>query len=150
MLTLQEIFNKSTSMLLAQGQPSVPLDSKIKQGPNCLYRSVNSEGKPLGCAVGVLIADEDYRPEFDKTFSGTVASLIRQNEQFAQAMTNAGIDISDRDVGLLLADLQTCHDSTATGFESADEFSSFNDRLHKALSSVLPKYYAKFQSLNRV
>jgi hypothetical protein len=54
-MTNQEAFNKVVIGLRAQGRPSINPNSV------CMYR--NSEG--LKCAVGILIPDEEYRPEFD-------------------------------------------------------------------------------------
>jgi hypothetical protein len=55
-ITEQEIFDQSTLGLIAQGGPS-----KAKDSPRCLYRGPGGRK----CAVGILITDEEYKPEMD-------------------------------------------------------------------------------------
>jgi hypothetical protein len=61
--TAQEVFDHIVSHLRDQNEQSV-----IEEGSNsgCKYRYVTTTGKILRCAAGCLIADNEYREEFDK------------------------------------------------------------------------------------
>ena len=102
MLTVQEIFNLSVSRVIAQGEASMADCA-------CKYRSENSEGKKLACGVGVLIADEDYRPEFDRDGGTSIDTMVRE-PKFISAMTNAGVDVTDQEVVNVLVEIQCSHD----------------------------------------
>jgi len=132
MLTVQEIFNLSVSRVIAQGEPSMA-DSI------CKYRSENSEGKKLACGVGVLIADEDYRPEFDRAESTSVLTLMHESE-FASALSNAGVDVTDRDVVSVLTDVQRSHDYAST------HGSRFTDVFKQELKIRMPLHTANCPS----
>ena len=115
MLTLQEIFNLSVSRMIAQGEASMDDDRDV-----CKYRSETITGKVLGCGVGVLIASEDYRPEFDTPrVGGTSVMSLSGNADFISAMTNAGIDLKLPHVSRTLSEIQCSHDFASlstTGF----------------------------------
>lgn len=51
----QEAFDKVWAGIKAQGEPSMEYG-------NCLYRG---NDRPTKCAIGLLLADEDYQPKFD-------------------------------------------------------------------------------------
>lgn len=104
MRNLQEIFDIAVGGIIAQGGPSVrPSKSRFGGSAVCLYRG-NNDRK---CAVGQLIADEDYDPAWEgigisgsrPAGTGTGPDDIRK----AAGITN--------DVQLRLArDLQRAHD----------------------------------------
>lgn len=74
--TAQEIFDKVVNHLRKQNSQSVELNpdgsvktvSAFNTNPICLYRS--ADGKK--CATGILISDEQYRPEMEGTNIGGV------------------------------------------------------------------------------
>ena len=64
-MELQEIFDKINSHMIAQGK--IAYDDYKDQ---CCYRDPDG----YSCAVGCLIADEDYDPAFESIVIGTVKS----------------------------------------------------------------------------
>lgn len=102
-LTPQQIFDKVALHLLRQGLVSV------NSAGNCLYRS--PEG--LKCAIGCLIPDERYSPDFEGGDANTVDYLIAHNSRFAGALKATGIDTQHHVSRDLLASLQKLHDHTA-------------------------------------
>ena len=87
-MTNQEAFDVMVRHLRKQGCKSVSED-----GSKCLYRGPNG----LMCAVGALIPDEEYRPEWDER--GLSASKIVKCCHALQ-----GVDSN------LLSIMQTIHD----------------------------------------
>lgn len=70
--TLQEIFDKIASHLIKQNQRSY-----CDKMSNCVYRGPNG----LKCAAGILIPDEEYKPEFEKqTWRNLVSDGFVQNK----------------------------------------------------------------------
>lgn len=103
MLTHQQIFDKVLTHLRRQGGPS-----NGRGGVRCLYRGPHGRS----CAVGCLIADDDYRVAFEA--GGAVGALIVRNADFHQALHNAGIDAT-YGTGQLLSELQKAHDASTDG-----------------------------------
>lgn len=85
--TKQEMFNDAAKGLLAQGQPARNAKTTM-----CQYRT--PEG--LKCAVGQLIPDELYRPEFD-----VYVTLTEMCEE---------IQLCPEDLTSFAYDLQFAHD----------------------------------------
>lgn len=83
----QETYNKVKAHLLAQGEPS-------RQGADCLYRGANG----LKCAIGCLIADDQYDPAFEG-----------QSPEHNQVITAVRASGCQADVDLL-SKLQEAHD----------------------------------------
>ena len=97
-MTLQEIFDKSVTHMIAQGQQST-------QGKSCKYRSAAGS-----CAIGCLFPDSAYRPEFDK--GGTyLYELVATSQNFRAALEGVGIATSDPQTIKLLMQLQVLHDA---------------------------------------
>ncbi|MGV8863237.1 MAG: hypothetical protein ACOH2T_18985 [Pseudomonas sp.] len=107
--TAQQIFDQVATHLLTQMERSAD-----KEG-NCTYRGAFSEGTPLMCAAGCLIADEEYRPDMDGdgTSWGNLAreGLVPNNHS------------------LLINSLQVIHDNydPEDWFVQLTQFSSAND-----------------------
>jgi len=59
-LTKQGIFDVVLTHLFDQGEPSTATDAPA----GCFYRG-NVQGRPLMCAVGALIPDDQYLPEME-------------------------------------------------------------------------------------
>ena len=104
----QEIFNKVLTNLRAQGRRSMI-------GDRCCYRGSNGDK----CAIGHLIADEDYHVLME---GHSIESLSKDlftvpfgsiAYRFNRALQNIGVDIFDADVRRLLTLLQHAHDSAA-------------------------------------
>lgn len=89
MKTLQDVFNTVATHLLKQNERSGGAKA-------CLYRD-----GPLKCAVGVLIADEHYRPDLEE--KGANSYLVMQ------ALTRSGWPESTKAESLYYA-LQVVHD----------------------------------------
>ena len=130
MKTKQEIFDTVLRGMRKQGKPSVGSD-----GFGCYYRSPDG----CKCGIGMLIADEDYRPYFDgRLTNNKVAILILgdhiRSVAFVQALHNAGVDGSERDMLWFLMNLQDAHDNAApvgeAGFMAGFE-SRMEDLAHK-------------------
>lgn len=104
MKTEQEIFDEVLSKLRKQGKPSM-------RGFACLYRGPES----MKCAVGHLIPDTHYLPEFDASSfeeaQTDVGYLSAFNAKFREALRAGGVDCGEAR-GLLIA-LQTAHDGWA-------------------------------------
>lgn len=99
-MTLQEIFDKSISHMLAQGSQSIANGS-------CKYRS----GKK-SCAIGCLFPDSVYKKEFDTNTNSAVNILVQDSPDFDFALKSVGIDTSNVKTINLLEDLQNIHDRT--------------------------------------
>lgn len=117
MMTAQEIFNRVAVHLATQ---------RVQSANNgiCTYRG---QGGAM-CAVGCLIPEHHYRPEFDRLrqldelflkqpelFPGgasptstSVYDMLRYS-RFAEALAAGGVDVNEHVD--LLADLQKAHDS---------------------------------------
>lgn len=97
-MTHQEIFDKVLTHLRAQGVAATG-------GFQCTYRQTTPEGKTLMCAVGCLIKDEFYNPDFegktpnDPNVNWAIAQSLGIEEGFTHYSTTN-----------LLCDLQDAHD----------------------------------------
>ena len=95
-MNLQQIFDKSASHLLKQGEKSFAEKGEYL----CAYRGKNG----LMCAVGCLIDDAyyDWRTE---------GEAVDDSEEVREALEKSGIDFhSNAPVLLLLSKLQGIHD----------------------------------------
>lgn len=93
-LTAQEVFDRVAVHLLKQGRKSQRI---IPEDPvTCFYRGPTG----LKCAVGCLIADEDYSSQME---GNSVHALIADFEENPSVKTFADHDD-------LLSDLQILHD----------------------------------------
>ena len=88
MMTRQEIYNTVKNHLLTQKEKSYNVNNKF-----CFYRHPT---KNLKCAIGCLISDERYKPDYDN-WGDTVAVLT-------------DVNIFDIDDFPFLMDLQRIHD----------------------------------------
>lgn len=89
----QEVYDWVTKHLLAQGVRSVDFDG-------CLYRGPNG----TSCAVGCLILDEHYSPEWNNAAVDALPVM--------GALMASGVDVEYRWEMLdLLLDLQSVHDT---------------------------------------
>lgn len=89
----QEIFDTVAKHLFAQGKRSI-----LNNGVSCAYRGADG----LKCAVGALIADEEYTEEMDRNGGMDVYSLVHK---FGEYLPEWFIENS-----ALLYNLQTAHD----------------------------------------
>ena len=87
-MNTQEVFNKVAEHLLTQKTAAIDTDSGY-----CAYRA--PDGKM--CAVGCLISDEEYKPEFERD---SIRRII--NKGFLPAL---------KEHESLLVELQIIHDS---------------------------------------
>jgi len=92
-MTSQEVFDQSVDGIIAQGGPSKGTD-----GVSCMYRGDNERS----CGVGILITDEEYKPEMDDPDIGTSVSAI-----FGRGLLPKRLE---GNLALLTA-LQQCHDN---------------------------------------
>lgn len=129
MMNAQQIFDKVATHLAAQKFPS------RDNGHACRYRSQSG----YSCAVGCLIPDSHYRPEFDSSeqLSATVSQVpdmwdvprehwisrwatepelttdiaaLQHYHPFTEALAAGGVDLKQH--AELLAELQWIHDTT--------------------------------------
>jgi hypothetical protein len=101
----QEIFNKVWNHFVTEGKPlSVYLATSGHL--ECCYRQETPEGT-LKCAVGLLLPDELYDPEFE---GGNVCSLLRNAKAIGETLTLA---VNEPDGVDFLTSLQCAHDNTA-------------------------------------
>ena len=91
-MTLQEIFNRVSQHLLAQGERST-------YKGDCAYRGGNGEA----CAVGCLIKDEAYDPDIE--------GLSTEHAEVRRALRASIGRVSGKAFDLL-AELQIVHDYT--------------------------------------
>lgn len=91
--TAQEVFDQVKEHLLKQYQKSVT--NNINGGLSCLYRGL----KGLKCAVGCLIADDEY----DKKMEGSNWLALYEDKKVPSEHHN------------LIIDLQTIHDYSDVG-----------------------------------
>lgn len=97
--TLQTLFDRVSSHLLAQGKRAVDPDNGVDGG--CAYRSPDG----LKCAVGCLIPDHAYHRSMEGV---SVNSRCIPAEQVRAA---AGIPEDDATMIRLAGDLQDAHDN---------------------------------------
>lgn len=119
MMTAQQIFNKVAKHLATQ-----QVQSRGRAGGKCMYRGRNG----TSCAVGCLIPEQSYRPEFDRVrqldelalkqpelflggTSPTSTSVydMSRYSPFVEALAAGGVDVKEHID--LLTDLQKAHDS---------------------------------------
>lgn len=115
----QEIFDVVAKHLGAQGRKSVQEGTT-----NCKYRGAGG----CKCAVGILLTDEEYRPEFDArsmrvqtiALEGYLPKRLRRHESF-------------------LADMQAAHDRPETGERVVEHLrnAAVKHRLSPAILDVL-------------
>lgn len=107
MRTLQEIFDTAYLGLIAQGAPAVDSDY------SCKYRTPDG----LKCAVGMLIADEHYKQDFENV---PVRSARTREEdplecasmlELGTALERSGIDLLQ--ARGMLVEMQRAHDEYA-------------------------------------
>ncbi len=96
-MTLQEIFDKTTNAIIAQGGPS--LTRKVERG--CAYRGVNGRK----CAIGHLIPDELYDKDIE---GGGFQALLDEHPELA---THFKTISTDKKAPRLLESLQYAHDA---------------------------------------
>lgn len=123
-MTNQEAFDKVVQHLKTQKEQSFgPFTNQYGNTQHsCLYRGPDG----LKCAVGALIPDEEYKPEFEGL---AVLSLMRRKP--------ASLIGLDRD---LLLELQRVHDSiddwTHSGFVGWDEVRAIGECYGLDVSNV--------------
>lgn len=102
MPTNQEAFDIALNGILQQGGPSLD-----KENVNCMYRS--HQGRK--CAIGWLIPDDKYNPDFEKKgiFNDIVSNTMRE--------------LGYNDINFL-TNLQHCHDCCKFGNKFISSFKS--------------------------
>ena len=105
-MTYEEAFEKIWNGLKSQGfEKSV--DNEIST--RCMYRSQTPDGKPLKCAAGWLIPDEDYDPQFEDKTIEELIELELLPEEFCEEDF-----YSDYAWRSFLNDMQSAHDIAET------------------------------------
>ena len=99
MLTNQQIFDKVRKHLLNQMEKSISVDGQ------CAYRGA----KGLMCAIGCLIADEDYDPMIEGK-GVKLVPLSRSGEILSISLDKAGVP-RKKNIYTLLKDLRRIHDN---------------------------------------
>jgi len=100
-MTNQEIFDKVLHAIRQQGRAAVDNYTSGNGSPItiCRYRKIDKEtGAVLKCAAGHLIPDDRYSESFEGLPAGAVWEL------------GAFPDITEKQAGFLLSDLQNAHD----------------------------------------
>jgi len=110
MKTAQDVFDQVATHLLTQKERA--LVSVANKNVRCAYRGVDGRK----CAVGCLIADEDYNPAMEGACVAWVrraladeAWLTSENALLKQWLEKSGYE----PLMLLLEDLQTLHDEVS-------------------------------------
>jgi hypothetical protein len=102
-MTAQEIFDTVARGLIRQGEPG-------GSGDNCFYRSVSqSSGRPVKCAAGMLMRDEDYSPELEDKGADFLVE---------QALGGMGRFLAH---GMLIQSMQVAHDREARQCRDPDD-----------------------------
>jgi hypothetical protein len=98
--SLQDLFDKSTAGVLAQGKGAIPVG-----GTSCFYR-LTEHGKLLKCALGQVITDEQM------TKHGLTEGVGPRG--FSEAfMAELLPGVISRDARMFLGELQEAHDNAA-------------------------------------
>lgn len=97
----QMIFDWIVAHLRLQGRKSAKF---VEYKDVCIYRYVLTDGTILKCAIGCLISDEHYRPDFENKSFGFHVEVTQAVER------SMDIKISGRDVCLIL-NMQSIHDN---------------------------------------
>ena len=104
----QAIFDKVTTHLLTQNQPAKRVLKSYDNAAECAYRGENG----TQCAVGCLIADEDYTPAMEggaPTGHTAACDLVR-----AALERSLGCPLDGEDLQFLRR-LQNVHDENGPG-----------------------------------
>lgn len=130
-LTNQQIFDKVAHHLANQRVKCTDSHG------SCMYRGKHPDTNDVtSCAVGCLIPDYMYQPEFDHVnlitdpyilYSGiTDVNNLKDYEPFVEALHEGGVDITNRDTLKLLRALQSIH----------DQMEVYNDNTAECLASA--------------
>lgn len=94
-LTIQSAFDKAVTHLRKQGRPAVSEEG------TCLYRSAMADenGNYARCAIGCLIPDEEYKPEFEDVLVGALPAIAALQTIFEEPFGFS-----------FMRDLQNAHD----------------------------------------
>ena len=96
-MTKQEYYDLLVKSAYDGTFPSMESVNSLKK---CLYRKINGDGKVHKCAIGILIPDDIYSPEFE---TGNFDHVLKRIMTCVPTNMNA--------VELLV--VQGCHDNTA-------------------------------------
>lgn len=136
-MTKQEIFDRVAKHLIEQGEPSASV--KGEGEPVCMYRHVAPGGKPLSCAIGCLIPDDEY----DERVEGL--GLIAISRDMDVPSVNRLID----DLGVEYLDsLQRAHDLAAQAM--ADRGVGWDQAIRTELFGLAKSYGLDFTALGDV
>lgn len=108
-MTLQEIFNKSVTGVLAQGGASM-------FGAACAYRG--NDGRK--CAAGQLLPDDVYDSSLNTIGIESVDAKLRL--QVHAMFRKGGIELADVDVFMLVGKLQRLHDGFCNDRDFLNKF----------------------------
>ena len=129
--TLQELFDTAVAGLASQGFERSMAPGKVEEDypeeiPEavCMYRGE----KGRRCAIGWLIPDESYDPGFE-------GQAVRQLVARGHLLTDDGI-VGENAWPSPLADLQTCHDHSASSVGVRMSLANFARRHHLILPAV--------------
>ena len=99
-MNAQEVFDTVVNHLRTQKQPA------INSGDQCRYRHTEPDGTVLRCAVGCLIADDEYLQEMEGTnIDGLLADYLRLPNGFLREKLRTHYS--------LLRALQSTHDDVS-------------------------------------
>lgn len=144
----QEIFDTVVKHLFAQ-------NARALGGNGCAYRALAKDNVTvLKCAVGCLIPDADYDPDYEGIGIGGGMIEVMQSSgmrrilyaKLQATLRSEGIDVDDPNVLDLLIALQEIHDENMPGewfirLKNLAESYSFNTRtLYEASGEEPPGY----------
>lgn len=102
-MELQEIYDKVKAHLLSQGKPAMDVDGRCS-----VYRAEDG----TKCAVGCLIPDELYRPEFEGMTVATARAIwVQKGEETPLMAALLPLGVKDLKNFQLLEKLQFIHDA---------------------------------------
>jgi hypothetical protein len=117
-MTPQEVFDKAYKSVIEQGEPA------YTESNGCRYRTANTEGKELKCALGFFIDDE-------------IAWIADEHAWLtSEVIKKANLEEHDK----LLLSIQIAHDSSAV---EEDFLESFKNRM----SNVAKHYKLEVSAL---
>lgn len=118
--TPQQVADFVVTHLYKQGKPAI-------QKGSCVYRKFEDDGTCLMCAVGALLTDEEFAPDFNSV--GLHALLQKNTPKLSEDSLNFYRKHFD-----LLSRLQDVHDLWATDLEGKHNFSTLRFKLQKLYS----------------
>lgn len=128
--TKQELFDHVAVHLLTQKAQSKTM------GGSCKYRLNETAGDPIRCAVGCLIDDLHYNPDYEGKIFGSDDVRIAVERSIGRPLEGFNNGIDDKTEVHLLGDLQVLHDGSAEPDNWHDQLLTMADKYQLSSAAI--------------